>query len=78
MVKEWQKQLEKFSQIEILKEIIQNILIDKLESYSVKKLTWYKDLYRIRKWKIRIVFKKNDEEIKIVNIDTRWWVYKWL
>ncbi len=78
MVKEWQKQLEKFSQIEILKEIIQNILIDKLESYSVKKLTWYKDLYRIRKWKIRIVFKKNDDEIKIINIDTRWWVYKWL
>lgn len=77
MVKTWQKQLEKFSHILWLKEIIKDILSDNISDHDVKKLSWYKDLYRLRKWKIRIIFRKNIYKIDVINIDTRWDVYKW-
>ncbi len=76
MVKRWQKQLDNFSHILWLKEIIKDILLNNVFNYDIKKLSWYKDLYRLRKWKIRIIFRKNAEDIEILNIDTRWWVYK--
>jgi mRNA-degrading endonuclease RelE of RelBE toxin-antitoxin system len=34
-------------------------------------------LYRARVWKYRIIFQKN-KNVKILKIDTRWGVYKWL
>ena len=78
MVKTRQKQLEKFSHILWLKEIIKDILSDNISDYDVKKLSWYRDLYRLRKWKIRIIFRKNIYKIELISIDTRWDVYKWL
>ena len=78
MVKTWQKQLEKFSHILWLKEIIKDILSDNISDYDVKKLSWYRDLYRLRKWKIRIIFRKNIYKIELISIDTRGDVYKWL
>ena len=78
MVKNWQKQLNKFSHIFWLKEIVKDILLDNISDYDIKKLSWYRDLYRLRKWKIRIIFRKNIYKIDIINIDTRWDIYKWL
>jgi mRNA-degrading endonuclease RelE of RelBE toxin-antitoxin system len=41
-----------------------------------KKLKWEQNLYRIRKWKIRIIFRKDLEKWIIVNIDYRGNIYK--
>lgn len=78
MVKNWEKQLDKFSHIFWLNQIISDILLNNISNYDVKKLSWYIDLYRLRKWKIRIIFRKKLSEIDIIKIDTRWYIYKWL
>ncbi len=49
-----------------------------LSSYFTVKLKWYDDCYRIRKWKIRVVFIKKEDENEILAVDTRGGVYKWL
>jgi mRNA-degrading endonuclease RelE of RelBE toxin-antitoxin system len=41
-----------------------------------KKLKWEQNLYRVRKWKMRIIFRKVLEKWIIVNIDFRGSVYK--
>ena len=78
MTKSWEKYINKNTYKNELKSIIEDILINNLSSYIVVKLKWYNNHYRIRKWKIRIVFIKKEDENEIVAIDTRWWIYKWL
>jgi hypothetical protein len=41
-------------------------------------LFWYDRYFRIRKWKIRIVFIKEKDWNRIKAVDTRWDIYKWL
>ena len=41
-------------------KIILDIYADQIDPYDVKKLSGYKDLYRIRKGKIRIIFRKDN------------------
>lgn len=76
MVKNWEKQLDKYSNIWWLKEIIQDINSNNYSKYDIKKLLWYKNLYRLRKWKIRIIFQVKNKSTNIINIDTRWNIYK--
>jgi mRNA-degrading endonuclease RelE of RelBE toxin-antitoxin system len=78
MTKSWEKFINKNIYKNDLRSIIEDILKNNLSSYFIVKLKWYDDYYRIRKWKIRVVFTKKDEENEIVAVDTRWWVYKWL
>lgn len=78
MTKSWEKFINKNIYKNDLKSIIEDILKNNLSSYFVVKLKWYEDYYRIRKWKIRVVFIKKDDENEIVAVDTRWWIYKWL
>jgi hypothetical protein len=78
MTKSWEKFINKNIYKNDLKSIIEDILKNNLSSYFVVKLKWYDDYYRIRKWKIRVVFIKRDDENEIVAVDTRGWVYKWL
>ncbi len=59
-----------------LKEIIEDIHNRKFNKYDFAKLKGYENYYRIRKWKIRIVFKIEDWKIEILKIQTRWDVYK--
>ena len=78
MTKSWEKFINKNIYKNDLKSIIEDILKNNLSSYFVVKLKWYEDYYRIRKWKIRVVFLKKEDENEIVAVDTRWWIYKWL
>ena len=59
---------------------IQKILLDiiklNLSSYKTEKLKGYKDLYRIRSGKIRIVFRKTKTDGIPIDIDYRGRVYK--
>ena len=76
MTKSWEKYIEKSQMWEQLKEVIGDIQNNNLDWYLVIPLTGYKNHYRIRKWKVRIVFKKLSSGNEIVAVDTRWQIYK--
>ena len=78
MTKSWEKYIEKNPLKKELNEIIKDISEDNLSIYYVKKLEWYDNYYRIRKWKIRIVFTKDEDWNRIKAVDTRGNIYKWL
>lgn len=78
MTKSWEKYIQKNVLKNELKKIIEDISNDNLQDYEIKALSWYKNYYRIRKWKIRIVFIKNNSWNEIVAVDTRWDIYKWI
>ena len=78
MVQKWEKFINKNIYKKILEKIIKDILNNNLEWYYLKPVKWYKNYFRIRKWNIRLVFEKNISENKIVAVDTRWQIYRWL
>jgi len=78
MVEKWKKQLLKLDKNWTIKQIVKDIISGDLDKYEIKKLSWYKDIFRIRKWKVRIIFKKANWKNILLNIETRWDVYKWL
>ena len=73
-----QKFLKKLSpkQRSVLLDILSDTLVGRLDGYDVKKLTNQDDMYRVRIGQIRIIFRKTDEWIVIVNIDFRGSIYK--
>ena len=76
MVKSWEKYINK-SPLKIkIYNIIKDISENNIWDYYVKKLSWYDDLYRIRIWKIRIVFQKKIDWNYIVAVDTRGQIYR--
>ena len=60
----------------IILELISKIINLNLEELDVKKLSWKTDLFRIRKWKIRIIFKKENNKWVIIDINYRDKIYK--
>ncbi len=80
MVRRWIKQL---NSIKLVSKIdFDKIILDILEwnysLYDIKSLVWYDELYRLRIWKYRIIFKNNNWDIKVLFLWKRWDVYKWL
>lgn len=67
------KELEKLSKKE--KELIKKILLDvknkNLSNYDLKKLKGNDNIFRIRKGKIRIIFKKDLDKYFILTIEKR-------
>lgn len=57
---------------------LQAIDQDRFEGFDVKKLVWFEDLYRIRIGKWRIIFRKESSGNKVLKIESRWDVYKWI
>ena len=78
MVKKWQKKLDKLDRklSEKLYLVVKDIIFLNLDWYDIDTVKWEKNKFRIRQWKIRIVFEKNEKEWIIENIDFRWGVYK--
>jgi mRNA-degrading endonuclease RelE of RelBE toxin-antitoxin system len=72
MVDRIEKALNKLSDKEkkMLKKILQNIVKGELKDLDVKKLKGRDDIYRVRKGKMRIIFKK-EKEIKILTVERR-------
>jgi len=60
----------------IILELIQKILILDLENLDVKKMIWKDNLFRLRKGKIRIIFKKEDNKWVLLDINYRDKIYK--
>ena len=57
-------------------KIFKDILILNLENYDVKTIKEYKDFYRLRKGKIRIIFIKRNNQGLVINIAYRKDIYK--
>ena len=72
------KFLLKLSQKErnIILNLIKKILILDLNDLDIKKLAWKENYYRVRKWKIRIVFKKEKNYWVLIDINYRDKIYK--
>ena len=80
MVKKWIKELNIINlntNIDFDK-IIFDILNWNYHIYDVTKMSWYNNLYRIRIWTYRIIFKDIKWKINIESIKKRWNIYKWL
>lgn len=60
----------------ILLEIIQKILAWNLQWLDVKALTGKQNMYRVRKWKFRIVFERVWEKYVMRDVNYRGGIYK--
>ena len=78
MTKSWEKFIKKNYFKSELEKIISDIEGDILEDYQITKLSWFENYYRIRKWKIRIIFIKKVSWNEIKAVDTRGDIYKWI
>lgn len=65
-----------FKEREIILFLLEKIVLWNLDLLDCKKLKWEENLYRVRKWKIRIVFSKIWTETKIIDVNYRWQIYK--
>ena len=67
------KLLSKFSKEErrAIEFLIEKIISLNWHSLDIKKRRGYKDIFRVRKGKIRIIFIKNEKNIFILNIERR-------
>jgi len=77
MVEKFIKFIEKSPIKNVLLAILRDIYNDRLDGYDVKPMQWYKDVYRLRKWTIRFIFRKTKDWNRILKIDNRWDIYKW-
>ncbi len=64
------------SEQNMLLEIMQKILAWNLDWFDVKALTGKHNMFRVRKWKFRIVFEKVWEKYVIVDLNYRGNIYK--
>jgi mRNA-degrading endonuclease RelE of RelBE toxin-antitoxin system len=56
---------------DILKLLILRIKLDDTEGLDIKQLRGHSDLFRVRKGRMRVVYKKNNDQFLIVRIDRR-------
>ncbi|MGH7238232.1 MAG: hypothetical protein ACREGF_06880 [Candidatus Saccharimonadales bacterium] len=56
---------------ELIKLLILRIKLDDTEGLDIKRIQSHTDLYRIRKGRLRIVYRKNAQNFLIVRIDRR-------
>lgn len=56
---------------EIVKLLILRVKLDDTVGLNIKQLTGYSDLFRVRKGRLRIVYRKNTNEFRIIRIDRR-------
>ena len=68
MVEKFIKFIEKSPIRNTLLEIVEDIYKDNLNNYQITPIQWNKWLYRIRKWTIRIIFRRTDNGNRIIDI----------
>ncbi len=73
MVDKIEKALKKLTEKErkVLKSILTNIQKEKTRGLDIKKLKGRDDIFRVRKGRIRIIFRKKSENISILSIERR-------
>lgn len=71
---EIEKMLQKFTdeESELYKIIIQKLEEHDIVGLDIKKLRGYADIYRVRKRKVRVIFKYGDDgHVKVLTLDRR-------
>jgi mRNA-degrading endonuclease RelE of RelBE toxin-antitoxin system len=73
MVDKIEKALKKLTEKErrVIKNIFINIQREKTQGLDLKKLKGHNDIFRVRRGRIRIVFRKNKESILILSVERR-------
>ena len=73
MVDKIQKNLDKFSKKEkiIVKCLLQKIQTGETEGINIKKLKGNENLFRIKKGKIRIIYRTEEKKVFILTIERR-------
>ncbi len=73
MVDKIQKALNKFSakEKELVKELLKMIKVGTVIGLDIKKLKGQKDIYRVRKGKIRIIYKLDKGTVYLLAIERR-------
>lgn len=56
---------------ELVSKMIDRLISGDIKELNVKRLKGFDDIFRIKKGKIRIIFKKERNDIKIVSISKR-------
>ena len=78
IVEKFIKFIEKSQYKDLYLQIVRDIYVDNLSQYDIKPLVWKKWFFRLRVWKIRFIYKKTLKWNRIVDVDNRWDIYKWL
>lgn len=76
MVKDYQKYINKRPDKDKIDKILKDILENNMSNYDVIRMQWKENVYRLRKWKIRILFLKWKDKNEILRVAERWEVYK--
>lgn len=56
---------------ETYRDIVKAILSNNFDMYDVKKMSGYSNIFRIRKGRLRIIFKKDNEGNEILHVGNR-------
>lgn len=64
------KKLSRTEQKEMI-DVLELIFSNKTKDLDIKKLTGYNDIYRVRSGKIRVIFRRQDPDINILEISRR-------
>ncbi len=73
MVDKITKALNKFSKTEkrVVKKILLKIKSGKFSELNLKKLKGRNDIYRVRKGKLRVIYRIKDQKIYLISIERR-------
>jgi len=78
MVEKFIKFIEKSQHKDLYLQIVRDIYDNNLSTYDIKPLAWKPWFFRLRVGKIRFIYRKTDEWNKIIDVDNRWDIYKWI
>ena len=78
MVEKFIKFIEKSQHKNLYLQIVRDIYDNNLSKYDIKPLAWKPWFFRLRVGKIRFIYRKAHGWNKIVDIDNRWDIYKWI
>jgi len=78
MVEKFIKFIEKSQHKDLYLQIVRDIYDNNLCTYDIKPFAWKPWFFRLRVGKIRFIYRKTDGWNKIIDIDNRWDIYKWI
>lgn len=76
MVEQFIKFIKKSPHKHLFEKILDDILHNHLDWYDIQALVGHSNLYRLKAWSVRFIFKKTPEGNTLIRVNNRWDVYK--
>ena len=76
MVQQFIKFIKKSPHRKLFEAVLKDILYNNLGAYDVKKMQGTEDLFRLRVWSVRFIFRKTPSGNIIMRVNNRWDIYK--